>query len=55
MMEKDNQSIRDKTIKDFGAQFDKFSSFEEDKYWADLDHLKDLLGNTLSSYMKNIK
>ena len=48
MMEKDNQSIRDKTIKDFGEQFDKFSSFENDKYWADLDHLKDLLGNTFS-------
>ena len=47
-MQKDDQSVRDKTIKDFGEQFNKFSLFEEDKYWADLDHLKDLLGDTLS-------
>ena len=46
MIKKDDQRIRDKTIDDFGSQFEKFSSFENDKYWADLDHLKDLLGNT---------
>ena len=48
MIKKDDQRIRDKTIDDFGSQFEKFSSFENDKYWADLDHLKDLLGNTFS-------
>ena len=37
MIKKDDQRIRDKTIDDFGAQFEKFSSFENDKYWADLD------------------
>lgn len=44
-MKSDNKSIRLKTINDFGEQFNKFSSFENDKYWAGLDHLRDLLGN----------
>ena len=28
MIKKDDQRIRDKTIDDFGSQFEKFSSFE---------------------------
>ena len=54
-MQKDDQKIREKTIKDFGSQFNKFRSFEDDKYWADLDHLKDLLGHTFSFLEVNNK
>ena len=41
-------SIRSKTIRDFGNQFQRYNDIKNDNYWSGLEHITDLLGDTFN-------